>query len=203
MLGRYSIAVCAGAVVTALLIYVMQGMIGTEGADLPPSKPPLRLVSLPPVVPPPSPPPIRTPPEPPPPHPGPPDVAVPIPYPTTDPTLPDGPATPPGPKVPPAWSGGRTGPWAADSDVVLVARVRPPYPHDAATKGIEGHVVVEFTVTHRGEVEDIRVVESSHGGFERAAAAAVARARYRPRIVGGMAVDTPGQRLRIAFRLED
>lgn len=200
MLGRYSSAVGAGAVVTAALIFGMQQLIGEAGSHAPPSSPALRLLApLPPEPPLPKP---RTPrPEPPQPRIGPPETPIPIP--TTVPAVPGDPATPTGPPVPPAWPGGRPGPWAADSEVTLVAQVRPPYPYDAAVKGLEGYVVVEFTVTRRGEVDDVRVVESTHRQFERAAAAAVAKARYRPRVVDGLAVDAPGQRTRIAFVLDD
>jgi protein TonB len=83
-----------------------------------------------------------------------------------------------------------------------VARVEPAYPYSAILKEREGYVVVQFTVTSRGTVDDVSIVESTDRVFEQAAAAAVARARYRPRIVDGLAVDTPGLTTRIDFRLE-
>ncbi|MCC5870388.1 MAG: energy transducer TonB, partial [Gammaproteobacteria bacterium] len=44
---------------------------------------------------------------------------------------------------------------------------------------------------------------SSNSIFESAAADAVMRFRYRPRVIDGEPVDVPGVRFRITFRLED
>jgi periplasmic protein TonB len=204
MLIRYSSSVGVGTVVTATLIYWMQLMIG-NGAYQPSHG--TRVVLLPPrriASPPPRPDrPLR--PEPPAPLEGPPDT-VEITFtdhPTTGPGVPGGYATPPEPPDPPERTGGRSGPWAADTDLVPAARVRPVYPYSALIQGQEGYVIVEFTVTRRGSVEDARVVESTHRVFESAALAAVARTRYRPRVVDGLTVAVPGQRTRLEFRLDD
>ncbi len=70
----------------------------------------------------------------------------------------------------------------------LVAVVRPPpwYPPEARSRRIEGRVVVEFTVTERGEVKDPVIVESSPPGvFDRAVLETVRRWRFHPKAQGG------------------
>lgn len=200
MLLRYSGSVGAGAIVTAALIYWMQLMTAGGEFESPQRRPVLLMPPLK-VEPPPLP--VRPPPpEPPAPRTAPPDTTIPISDPTTDRPVPGSPVTPPGRPRPPGRPGGRSGPWAVDSELVLVARVEPAYPYSAILKEREGYVVVQFTVTSRGTVDHVRIVESTDRVFEQAAAAAIARARYRPRVVDGLAVDTPGQQTRIDFRLD-
>lgn len=67
--------------------------------------------------------------------------------------------------------------------------ITPAYPEGALNQGLEGYVVVEFTVTETGVVEDIVIVESQPPGvFEREALTAAQRLRFEPRIVIGGAV---------------
>ena len=90
----------------------------------------------------------------------------------------------------------------SDGGVLPITKVAPVYPARARTLGLEGHVIVEFTVTHLGNVTDIVVVESTSRIFEKAAVAAAARFRYRPRVIDGEAIDTPGVQNKITFKLE-
>ena len=117
--------------------------------------------------------------------------------------MPSSSVTPPEPPRPPGQPTGRSGPWASDGEFTLLVRVTPVYPYTALVEGLEGYVIVEFTVTRDGTVDEIRIVESTRPEFEQPAIATVAKAKYRPRVVGGIAVDVPGQRARITFRLED
>ena len=71
---------------------------------------------------------------------------------------------------------------------MLVAQAIPIYPIRAISLELEGFVVAEFTVTKHGSVTNIEIIESTHTVFESAARAALAKARYRPRIVSGAAV---------------
>lgn len=58
-------------------------------------------------------------------------------------------------------------------------RWSPEYPPEAAQRGVEGHVTVEFDVTADGGVDNAEVVESEPAGvFDRAALDAVRRWRY-------------------------
>lgn len=82
-----------------------------------------------------------------------------------------------------------TGGGTNNTDVIPIVRVPPRYPMDAAARHIEGWVKVEFTIDEQGDVEDIRVVESSPPQiFEQAAIRAISRWQFKPRIVDGKAV---------------
>ena len=81
-------------------------------------------------------------------------------------------------------------------------KVEPVYPAGAIARNLGGYVIVEFTVTRTGKVTDIVVVESSSQLFERAARDAASKFLYRPRVVDGEAVDTPGVQNKITFQLE-
>lgn len=87
-----------------------------------------------------------------------------------------------------------------DGPLVAVLRVQPNYPNRAVIQGIEGHVIVEFTVTADGTTAGHRVIESTHGIFEAAALRAAERFRFRPRVIDGVPVATPG--IRNLFRFE-
>jgi protein TonB len=90
----------------------------------------------------------------------------------------------------------------SDGDIVPIARPRPAYPTLAARRGIEGYVVLEYTVTRAGTVEEVAVVESSNSLFNRSALEAVNKFRYKPRIVDGHPVAVQGVRTKIRFELE-
>lgn len=69
-------------------------------------------------------------------------------------------------------------------------RVAPEYPERALESGIEGWVLMEFTVTVEGKVRDPRVVDSRPSGiFERAAKKAVLQWRYVPLSADGVPVE--------------
>lgn len=88
-----------------------------------------------------------------------------------------------------------------DLDVVPLVRVPPEYPARAAQRGIGGWVLLSFTVTASGSVEDIVVVDAEpEGVFDRAATRAAKRFKYRPRMRDGMAVDRPGVELLLRFQ---
>jgi len=88
-----------------------------------------------------------------------------------------------------------------DGDYFALLKVPPRYPSEAAERGVEGNVIVEYAVTETGDVEDVEVVESTDPLFDRAAIVAAQQFKYMPRIAGGRAVAVTGVRTRIAFRL--
>jgi TonB family protein len=62
-----------------------------------------------------------------------------------------------------------------------IVRIAPNYPLEASQDGVEGYVVLNFTVTPQGKVKEIEVVESSpEGVFDDAATKALAKWRYSP-----------------------
>lgn len=63
--------------------------------------------------------------------------------------------------------------------IKLVKQVAPDYPRGAERRGVEGKVVVEYTVQADGTVADAQVVEATPPGvFDSAAVKAVERWRY-------------------------
>jgi len=92
----------------------------------------------------------------------------------------------------------------SDGEYLPVVKVQPIYPRRALTRGIEGYVIVEFTVTAQGSTTDVRVVESKPPGiFDRAAVRAAARFKYKPRVVDGQPLEVPGVQNKITFIIED
>jgi len=64
--------------------------------------------------------------------------------------------------------------------------ITPPYPDAALEQKLEGYVVVKFTVTETGAVQDIAINESEPiGVFNEEAIRAAQRLRFEPRIVSG------------------
>jgi protein TonB len=91
-----------------------------------------------------------------------------------------------------------------DSDSVPVVRVEPQYPLRAEERGIEGWVELEFTISAQGTVKDAKVLRSKPKGvFDRSALRAVKKWKYNPKIEDGVAVERPGETVRLSFDLED
>ena len=83
-----------------------------------------------------------------------------------------------------------------------IVKVAPVYPARAASRGLEGYVIVEYTVTRTGSTRDPIVIESSSSLFERAALDSALKYKYKPRVINGEAVEVPGVRTIIRFELE-
>ena len=88
-----------------------------------------------------------------------------------------------------------------DGEYLPIVKVAPVYPSRALTRGLEGYVIVEFTVTRAGTVRDVTVVESTSALFERAATTAALKFKYKPRVIDGEAVEVPGVRNKISFEI--
>ncbi|TNE63226.1 MAG: energy transducer TonB [Alphaproteobacteria bacterium] len=189
------------AVATFGLFYLMQGLVAMKDIDLPaepdwPSfegyiddaKPePVRKIDR--VVRPPEPLPV-----PPQPKPGPtPDIG--------DPVIHIGPP----PVAPTAGPGfGRETFGMVDGGMIPIVRVQPNYPSRAASEGIEGWVVVEFTVSAQGDVVDPVIIDAEPRRiFDRSTLQAVAKFKYKPTVVDGRAVPTKGVRFRMVYTLQE
>lgn len=91
-----------------------------------------------------------------------------------------------------------------EGDYLPIVKVAPMYPSRAASRGIEGTVLVEYTVTTNGTVKDVVVIESDPSStiFHKASINAALKFKYKPRVVDGVAVEVPGVRNLFTFKLE-
>ena len=90
-----------------------------------------------------------------------------------------------------------------DGEYLPIVKVQPIYPGRALSRGLEGYVIVEFTVTKAGTTRDVRVVESSSKMFERNAVQAATKFKYKPRVIDGQPIEVPGVRNKITFIIEN
>ena len=91
-----------------------------------------------------------------------------------------------------------------DGEYLPIVKVQPMYPRRAAERGIEGYVLLEFTVTTLGTVENPVIIEEDPPGyFGRAALTAARKFKYKPKVVNGEPVPVSGVRNLIIFKLED
>ena len=70
-----------------------------------------------------------------------------------------------------------------------------PYPSEAKRRKIAGTVVVEFTVTERGDPDDLRIVRSGGAVLDAGMTAAVQTWRYAP-------AERNGVKVRVRIRAE-
>jgi protein TonB len=96
------------------------------------------------------------------------------------------------------------GGFSSDGEYLPIVKVAPVYPRRAQTRGIEGYVLLQFTVTKTGAVINPEVIEAKPPGiFDRAAMNAALKFKYKPKVVNGAAIDVAGVRNRITFELAD
>jgi protein TonB len=91
----------------------------------------------------------------------------------------------------------------SDRDVIPLVRINPDYPPRALSRGLEGWVQVQFTITPTGTVTNAVVVNAEPKNiFDDAALKAIARWRYNPKVENGVAVERVGVQTIIRFQLE-
>lgn len=79
----------------------------------------------------------------------------------------------------------------------------PEYPKKAVKNKICGYVIAEFTVTKKGTVEKIKIIESKPKKiFDKAAKNALKQYRYEPRVVNGKKADAKGIKTKMIFKLD-
>ena len=92
----------------------------------------------------------------------------------------------------------------SDGDFLPIVKVKPIYPIAALNRGIEGYVIIEFTVTKTGSVKDPVVVEYDPSPiFNKAALDAALKFKYKPRVINGEAIEVAGVRNKITFKIEN
>lgn len=102
--------------------------------------------------------------------------------------------------------------FGSDGEYLPIVKVQPQYPSRALSRGIEGYVIVEFTVTTNGSVRDPFVIEAWAGRngnlsestiFNNSAMKAALKFKYKPRVVDGVPIEVPGVRNKITFAIAD
>ena len=87
-----------------------------------------------------------------------------------------------------------------DANYTPIYKKSPVYPRRAIVRGIEGYVLLEFTVTREGGVRDPMVVDANPPKiFDQAAIDAALQFRYIPQVSNGVPVEVVGVTNRIAF----
>ena len=90
----------------------------------------------------------------------------------------------------------------SDGEYLPIVKVAPVYPRRALSRGIEGYVIVEFTVTKQGTVKEPQVIKAEPESlFDRAAMDAALKFKYKPRVVNGEAVEGAGVQNKISFQI--
>jgi len=197
---KYPVAVLLSAVITFGLFFLMQGLIAMNSgeiekgetrkiADIVMPERELEIIQE-----------VEKPEKPEEPEQPPPDLAPP----PLDLSLPDGSGISIGsPKVAADVKLGGLGLGASDGEYLPIVKVAPIYPSRALSRGIEGYVIVEFTVTKNGTVVDPVVVEADPANiFNRAAIKAALKFKYKPKVVDGEPVDVAGVQNKITFKIE-
>ncbi len=97
---------------------------------------------------------------------------------------------------------GAIGIGSSDGNYLPIVKVAPAYPAKASMNGIEGHCTVEYTVTTTGATRDVRTVDGLCPAiFARASIRAAKKFKYKPRVVGGEAIEVPNVHNRFEFVL--
>lgn len=99
--------------------------------------------------------------------------------------------------------GGDGSVYVGDSQLVLALGYPPAYPQSLANRGVEGYVVVGFSVSASGQVYDPFIIESEPARiFDRSALTAIAKFKYKARVVNDKPVSTGGQRYLFRYELD-
>ncbi|RUO49598.1 energy transducer TonB [Pseudidiomarina donghaiensis] len=90
-----------------------------------------------------------------------------------------------------------------DGEATPIVRINPRYPPAAARDGIEGWVMLRFTIDETGGVTDVEVIDANpRRMFDQEARRALLRWKYKPKVVDGKAQRQPGQTVRLEFSLD-
>jgi len=91
----------------------------------------------------------------------------------------------------------------ADGNVLPLVQIKPRYPRQAKSRGIEGWVKLKINISKDGKIYKAYVIGAKpRGVFEREALRAVKRWKFKPSIVNGVAVENSSVQV-INFKLED
>ena len=90
-----------------------------------------------------------------------------------------------------------------EGDYLPIVKVAPIYPQRALQRGVEGHCVVQYTVTRNGTIRDPFVIEDqcTSSMFHRSSIEAALKFKYKPRVMDGEAVEVPGVQNKFTFEI--
>ena len=89
-----------------------------------------------------------------------------------------------------------------DGEHIPIVKVQPVYPNQAAKRGIEGYVILSFTILPSGATANAEVIESHPSGvFNSSALKAVQRFKYKPKVVDGKARAVHNVHHRLSYEL--
>ena len=92
----------------------------------------------------------------------------------------------------------------SDRSATPLVRIPPQYPQRAASRGTEGWVLVEFTITPAGTVADAVVIDADPASiFNRSALRAISKWKYRAKIVDQKPVAQYGMQQLITYEMEE
>jgi len=89
-----------------------------------------------------------------------------------------------------------------DGEYLPIVRVEPIYPRRAQSRGLKGNCIMTFTVNKLGLVADA-TAECTSTVFERSSLNAVAKWKFKPRVVDGEPIDSPGVQTQLTYEFED
>ena len=92
---------------------------------------------------------------------------------------------------------------ATDGEYLPIVKVAPQYPARALRRGIEGYVILEYTVTKHGSVKEPIIIEAEPKNiFDKAAINSTLKYKYKPRVIVGEPIEVSGVQTKIIFELE-
>jgi len=89
-----------------------------------------------------------------------------------------------------------------DGEHIPIVKVQPNYPSNASRRGIEGYVIVSFTILPSGATAHAEVIEAQPASvFNASALKAVERFKYKPKVVNGEAQPVHNVHHRLTYEL--
>ena len=93
---------------------------------------------------------------------------------------------------------------APDNDARPVVRINPKYPMEAARSGIEGWVVLSFSIDEIGQVNNVSVINAEPKRiFDQAAKQALKKWKYRAKMLNGQPVTQDNLTVQLDFVMNE